>query len=238
MQIQKFLENHKSLRALDCYTDTEIKPFDAQVLPNLRALQVSALTIHWYKELLAENASRETPIRHLQISSAQELNFAYVAQHINPLGSSLRCLELIFWSRDVQLMNVLDHVNELFPQLVELSLFIPAWGTEADSEGTKPFELGPMLEHFAGSKHFRALSVSDPTAAYLSDKLIVDTLKSEKVPQNLTYIIWRAQTFRVMRTDKELVVRKQYHPRNYRGSQWKRDWPDEMVFDHVREDYY
>ena len=141
VNIAPFVISHPTLRSLDVYTDTDIAPFPSDSLPNITALQVSAMTVPWFTNILDTAAKREVPIRHLQITAARQENFQDVLSRAAPLGGALRCLELIFWSRDVPLISVLEDVNRSFPKLVEISLFIPSWGSAQWTEEDKPVEL-------------------------------------------------------------------------------------------------
>ena len=39
------------------------------------------------------------------------------------------------------------------------------------------------------------------------------------------------------KTQTKILVERTYHPRNFRGSRYLRDWHEEMVFDHLAGDY-
>lgn len=93
----------------------------------------------------------------------------------------------------------------------------------------------------------RAISVSDPKTAML-EKEQITALVDKHVPPHLEYIVWRSQTFRTRRQtvsdlseqDVQKVtfnVERTYHPRNFRGSRFLRDWHQEMVFDHLAGNY-
>lgn len=142
VSIAPFITSHPSLTSLDVYTDSDFAPFSAQDLPNIQALQVSGMTVHWFREVLKSMPERSNPVRHLQITAARAENFKNVLRKVAPIGAQLRCLELIFWSRDVPLIQVLKDVNRTFPNLVELSLFIPSWGSSQwGGQETQAWEL-------------------------------------------------------------------------------------------------
>ncbi|KAL5524257.1 hypothetical protein ACEPAF_9397 [Sanghuangporus sanghuang] len=245
VNLTPFIMSHPTLRSMDVYTDTEIIPFPAESLPNITALQVSAMTVSWFANILGTAAKRSQPIRHLQITAARQQNFRDVLSLSAPLGATLRCLELIFWSRDVPLLRVLEDVNRVFPKLVEVSLFIPSWGSAEWEEEEKPLDLATMLECFAQNTDLLAFSISDPQTELLTAEQVA-AVPVSCVPPRLQYIIWRSQTFRLRRRqtttgDGEvtttLEAERTYHPRNFRGSRYLRDWHEEMVLDHLTGNY-
>ncbi|EJC98367.1 uncharacterized protein FOMMEDRAFT_31843 [Fomitiporia mediterranea MF3/22] len=199
VDVAPFIKNHTGLTSLDVYTDSDFEPFPADTLQNVQALQVSAMTVSWFRNVLAAAPKRAQPIRHLQITAARQENFLDVLSLAAPLGSTLRCLELIFWSRDVPLIRVLEEVSRTFPRLVELSLFIPSWGSaEWDEEENGPLDLTSMLKCFASNRDLLAFAVSDPKTDLL-DKEQIEAVPKSSVPPRLEYIIWRSQTFRLRR---------------------------------------
>ncbi|KAL5482350.1 hypothetical protein ACEPAI_8944 [Sanghuangporus weigelae] len=245
VNIAPFIVSHPTLRSLDVYTDTEIIPFPAESLPNITALQVSAMTVPWFINVLDTAAKRSQPIRHLQVTAARQQNFHDVLSLSAPLGATLRCLELIFWSRDVPLLKVLEDVNRVFPKLVEISLFIPSWGSAEWEEEGKPLDLTTMLECFAQNTDLLAFSISDPQTELLTAEQVA-AVPISCVPPRLKYVIWRSQTFRIRRrqtttSDGEVITileaERTYHPRNFRGNQYLRDWHEEMVLDHLAGNY-
>lgn len=80
---------------------------------------------------------RRAPLRHLQVTAADENAYIEIERTIAPIGGALRCLELIFWSRDVHLLRVCADAQALFPQLRELSVFIPSWSANAESQNQR-----------------------------------------------------------------------------------------------------
>ena len=150
VSIGPFLLAHPELKSLDVYTDTDFPPLPADSLPNVQALQVSALTTSWFTNILNSSAQRAQPIRHMQITAARQNNFRDVLEQVAPLGKTLRGLELIFWSRDVPLISVLEDVHRAFPNLVEMSLFIPSWGSADWEVEDKPVDL---VSRFCSFKH-------------------------------------------------------------------------------------
>ena len=137
VSVATFLKNHPGIIALDAFTDSAIEPFARTDLPNVRSLQVSALTASWFTDVIAAVPQRkpEQKIHHLQITAARHSNLEDVLRIVAPLGPTLRCLELIFWTREGQVEMVLESVKRVFPNLVELSLFIPSWSV-SDEEGS------------------------------------------------------------------------------------------------------
>lgn len=145
VNIATFVSNHTNLVALDIFTDAEIQPFPSTALSQVRSLQVSALTIGWFRDVLAAAPRRSAAhqIHHLQITAARQSNLEEVLSIVAPVGPTLRCLELIFWTRESDIHNVLASVMRVFPNLVELSLFIPSWSVQDDADPgpPAPFEL-------------------------------------------------------------------------------------------------
>ncbi|THH05906.1 hypothetical protein EW145_g4456 [Phellinidium pouzarii] len=236
VEIGPFLSKHKTLQTLDIFTDSTIPAFSENDLPNLVALQVSSLTVPWFHNVLAVSASREQPIRHIQISTEKEIYYQVIQQIIAPLWNALRCIELIFWSRDVRLTSVLGNISETFPQLVELSLFIPSWrADDGNPSKSESFDMGSILKCFESNNYLLAISFSDSAADFLDEDDIREV--SALIPPRLRYIVWRAQTFKLERSESGINPVRTYHPRNYRGSKYFRNWHEEMVFDHLKGDY-
>ena len=102
-----------------------------------------------------------------------------------------------------------------------------------------------MLQCFSRNTDLLAFSVSDPKTELLTAEEIA-AVPMEYIPPNLRFLVWRSQTFRVRRVQKTTAsgaetstidAERGYHPRNFRGSRYLRDWHEEMVFDHLAGDY-
>ncbi|KAH8108511.1 hypothetical protein DFH11DRAFT_1084500 [Phellopilus nigrolimitatus] len=233
VKIKQFITKHTTLRSLDMYSESDIGPFAEHDLPNLAALQVSPSAIPWFQDVLAASSSRKQPIRHLQIAGAgPELNSANLQQLIAPLGKLLRCFELVFWNRNARLLSMLENVSRMFSGLVELSLLMLH---EDDGQEAGAVDMGSILKCFATSESLLAISVSDPLAEPFSEEDV--EAFAALLPSRLRYLVWKRDTFRIERKGHAIKAVRTQHPKSCRGNRYMRDWHEDMVFDHLKEDY-
>lgn len=145
-ELQQFIQKHKTLESLDMFSDSEVDPFQEEDLPNLKSLQVCAVTIRWYEWLLKRVPTKKIPaVCNLQVTAADEAGFAYIQRFLAPLGPHLRCLELIFWYRNAEpLSSVVQDIAAMFPFLVELSIYLPAPGSD-ENDNTSGLDLDDLV---------------------------------------------------------------------------------------------
>lgn len=263
VSIATFIKNHPQIVALDVFTDTATDPFARTDLPNVQSLQVSALTASWFTEVIAAAPQRKPhhQINHLQITAARHVNLDDVLRIVAPLGPTLRCLDLIFWTRESQIEVVLETLQRVFPNIVELSLFIPSWSVSEEPEAPAPLSLvcpiesadynssfssncyfqATIIRSYAGNSKIRALSISDPQSEQLTEASIELDIADHSCPPNLQFVAWRSKTFRITKhvngNERKSLAKQVTHPRNTRGSSFLRDWYEEMIFNHVAGDY-
>lgn len=244
IQVRTFLQKHRQLRRLDCEIDTDIEPFDAQDLPNIRALSVDTRNIHQYMNmLLASNTVRETPLIYLQIRLFSEEAVGFFSDRdFGIIGRSLRCLEIISDNETIHVKEDLGTISEIFPQLKEVIILIYdilSPGVKARdyaSHGLSEFK--DALESFANYKYLEALSFSKLLECDPSEMLLRDVLKSTPFPQKLKYISWNSMTFRIGRLEDDVFVERIVHPSMTRCDRWIVDWTQEAIFDHMKEDFH